>query len=308
MGMVLPLAQASSLVAPYSNDYVLYNLGSLGAPLGGNLGGIDFLNNNTLLVSAYAGTAGGTIYEIGVTRDPVTQQVTGFSGPATVFATAPDIDGGLAFGPGGVLFYTEFPDDKLGEIKPGSTSPDKIIDLNADGVNGSTGSLQFAPNGDLKILSYMSSDFYTGALTPDGSGTYNLTTLTQNTILNGGPEGLFYVPNGSPDFASPSVLVAEQSAGSVVAYTVDGNGNPDPASASDFLTGLNGVEGATIDPVTKDFLFSTAISSGANGASGQIDVVSGFGDPLVPEPNQFLPVMGMLAMAAGVTIRRRLCR
>jgi len=296
---VTPVVHADTVAPAFSADYTLTNIGTpTGVP--GLLGGIVFLNPNELLVGGNANNGSGSIYEIGVTRDGA-GNITGYSGTATLYSTAPFIDGGLVFAPNGDLLYTGYPNNTIGEIKPGSTSPDKIVDLNSNGsgVASSVGSIQFAPNGQFKILSYNGGGFYTAPLTPDGSGTYDIGAATLESTPGGGPEGAFYVPPGSPDFSNPSLLLALYSAGKVEAYSVDANGNPILSTAQDFITGLGGAEGATIDPVTGDFLFSTF------GSGNHIDVVSGFASP-VPEP-AYLPLSGALfgLMAIAAIARRK---
>ena len=83
-----------------------------------------FLDNNTLLIGGAANASTGVIDAVALTRD-VNGNISGF-GAVTQFSTAPYIDGGLAFGPGGDQFYTAYPTNSLGEIKPGSTSPDDV--------------------------------------------------------------------------------------------------------------------------------------------------------------------------------------
>src|SRR5438045_143310 len=94
--------------------------------------------------------------------------------------------------------------------------------------------------------------------------------------LPGGPEGFIYVPLGSPLFPLQSMLVSEYSSGNVVTYTTDANGNPVLASRHVFVSGLTGAEGAAIDPVTGDFLFSTF------GGSNRVIRVQGFVPPTPP--------------------------
>jgi hypothetical protein len=168
------------------------------------------------------------------------------------------------------------------------------------GIASSVGWLQFAPNGQFKILSYNGGGFYTATLMADGMGTYDVTSATLESTPGRGPEGVFYVPTGSPDFPLPSLLLAEYGTGTVGAYQLDANDNPIVATRTDFITGLTGAEGATIDPVTGDFLFSTF------GSGNHIDVVSGFAPPpSVPEPSQFLPLFGALCVLGGYVIRKR---
>src|SRR5689334_4063026 len=120
-------AQAQVVQAPFDADYSFVDLGS--APgVQANAGGLVFLpgDPDTLLIGGAANSALGKVYSIGVTRD-VDGHVNGFDGTAVVYATAPGIgsggiDGGLSFGPSDVLFYTSYPDNSLGQIKPGSTT------------------------------------------------------------------------------------------------------------------------------------------------------------------------------------------
>ena len=70
--------------------------------------------------------------------------------------------------------------------------------------------------------------------------------------------------------------MSEYSAGTVGVYDIDGSGDPILGTRRDFLTGLTGAEGAVIDPITGDFLFSTF------GGGNRIVVVTGF--QVVPEP------------------------
>ena len=297
-------AQAQTIDPFYAGSYTLTDLGTPAGvpPL---LGGLTFLAGdlNTLLIGGEANGAGGAIYRLALTRD-MNGHITGF-GPATLFSTAPFIDGGLSYGPGGVLFYTAYPTNELGQIKPGSTTPDKVIDLTPLGVSSSVGSLAFVPAGfpgagQFKILSYSSNDVYTATLTADGTGTYDVGGVTAGPTLSGGLEGIAYVPLGSALFPVPSALVSEYGAGSVAAYELDANGDPIPGTRKDFITGLGGAEGALIDPITGDFLFSTF------GGGDRIIRVSGFAPQAVPAPAALpLAAAGGLGLLAGRRLRRR---
>jgi hypothetical protein len=138
----------------------------------------------------------------------------------------------------------------------------------------------FAGAGKFKIASFSASTWFTGTLTPDGSGTYDL-SVAKNTTITGGPEGIIYVQGiTNPGFLADSVLVSEWQASKVGAYTIDGNGDPVLASRIDFIaSGIVGAEGAVIDPLTGDFLFSTF------GGGNRVLDISGFAVPTtVPEP------------------------
>jgi len=272
--------RAQTIVSPFDTTYSFIDLGSV-PELPTNYGGLTFSlsNSNTILIGGAANGAAGQLFSIQVVRGS-DQHITGFSGTATVFADGAYNDGGLAFGPGNVLFYTRYPVNQLGQIKPGSTSVDKVIDLTAAGFTSSVGALNFVPfgfpgAGQLKIVIYNNGDWYTVALIPDGSGTFDVGTPTLNTTITGAPEGFIYVPLGSPQFAGPSLLVAEYGTGRISAYQVDSNGNP-TGTPTPFITGLSGAEGAVIDPLSGDFLFSTF------GGGSHVIAVRGFVAPTTP--------------------------
>ncbi len=294
-------AYSQTLAPPYDTNYSLSSVGSIpGVPT--PYGGITFLagSPNTLLVGGSANNPGGGIYQIDVTRDS-NNHITVFSGTASLYATAPNIDGGLAYGPGGVLFATTYSDNNVLQYLPGSSAPDKTIDLTPLGVGSSTGTLQFVPAGfpgagGLRIVSYSTGGYYTADLSPDGSGTFDILNVVQQTTTSGGPEGLIFVPQGSALFPTPSVLISEWAAGFVAAYELDANGHPDPSTRQDFITGLSGAEGAVIDPVSGDFLFSTF------GGGDQLIVVTGFA--AVPEPQTIIFACTAGIIGAGIYSRK----
>lgn len=303
-GTALPARGAITFDPLYASDYSGFSLGSApGVPA--NYGGLVFKagDPNTILLGGAANGASGAIYAVQVVRDPTTHHVTGFTGTATLVSAATGasfggIDGGLTYAPNGTLMYTSYSDNSIGQIKPGSTAPDKKVALSPLGFASSVGSLLFTPAGfganagHLKVLSYNASIWSDATVSDDGSGTYNITPGSTSVTLGGGLEGAIYVAAGNKLFNANSVLVSQYGAGKIVAYTVDANGDPVFASAHDFITGLSGAEGAAIDPVTGDFFFSTF------GGSNQIVEVNGF---LAPEPAGALAAVG----AAACAMRRR---
>jgi len=229
-------------------------------------------------------------------------------GAATLYSTAPNIDGGLTFGPGGVLFFTGYSNNTIGQIKPGSTVPDRITTVTGNGINSSVGSLVFVPPGyngagQLKVLSYNANTWETLPYSPagDGSGTYDFGASFGEVQLSGGLEGAVYVPMGSPLFANQSVLVSEYGAGRVVAYETDAQGDPVVSTLRVLVGGLSGAEGAAIDPVTGDFMFSTF------GGGNKVVRVSGFAapPPPIPEPGSYAMLGVGLAFLSLVMSRRR---
>jgi len=274
---------AQTLQAPFDAEYSVVDLGSVvGLPT--NYGGltIKFDDPSTLLIGGSANNAAGKLYAITVVRDG-SGHIAGFSGTASLYADAANNDGGVAYGPGNVLFLTRYPLNQMGETKPGSSATDKIVNLTALGVAGSVGGLGFVPPGfpgagKLKVVSYNAGSWYTLPLTADGSGTFDAGTAAMAVTLVGRPEGIAYVPLGSAQFANPGVLVSEYGAGKIATYEIDANGDPIVATRREFITGLIGAEGAAIDPGTGDFLFSTF------GGSNRVLVVRGFQPAVTPTP------------------------
>ncbi len=295
-------ACSAAFGAGFAASYACNSLGTPGGA-GSPLGGITFLDPNTLLVGGTANQPGGDIRQVSVTRD-AGGHIVGFGGSSTTYATAPHIDAGLTFGPGGVLFYTAWPVNQLGQIKPGSVVADRVIDLSllSPSVSVSVGALTFVPAGfagagTAKMLTYDTSEWYSVAVTPDGTGTYDV-SVTPGPTLSGGLEGAVYISGANPGFGGINrILVSEFDTGIVSAYEMDANGDPIVATRQEFLTGLIGAEGAVIDPLTGDFLFSTY------GGGDQVVVVSVFvtTEP-VPEP---LTLAMLLSGLVGLGVARR---
>ncbi len=307
-----PQAHAQVVAPQYAGTYTLVNLGQA-ADVPANYGGLTFKagDPNTLLIGGGANNSTAAIYEVTATRGPG-GHITGFTGPATLVSTAAGtsfggIDGGLTYGPGGTLFYTSYSSNEIGQILPGSSTPDYLFPLN--GLTASSvGSIVFVPPGfpgagQAKILSYTANRWYTLDLAPHTEipGTFNFSNPTNEIDIGsaGGPEGAVYISSANALFPNPSVLIAGYGANKVVAYDVDLNGDPIPETVRDFITGLSGAEGATIDPVTGDFLFSTF------GSGSQVIAIRGFVPPPAPTDPIFteLHTKGGAVPGAGVDTR-----
>jgi hypothetical protein len=275
-------AAAQVVAPPFDQAYSVHNLGAPpGVPT--QFGGLTLKAGTTdrLLIGGAANAAAGALYEIGVVRDGA-GHITGFDGTATRYADAAYNDGGITYGPNGVLFLARWPSNQLGQTKPGSTTTDRVIEMSAFNVASSLAALQFVPAGQpgagsLKLSSYGGGQWYDAAVVPDGNGTFDITGVTPiaASTLPGGPEGFVYVAPGSPQFSGPSLLVSEYGADFVAAYDVDLNGDPIVSSRRVFLSQIVNPEGAFLDPVTGDYLFSTF------GGSNQVVVVRGFAQPPV---------------------------
>jgi hypothetical protein len=297
-------ASAQQLIAPFDGSYTVHDIGTPpGVP--NQLCGLTLKAGTTdrLLIGGAANDAAGALYEIGLVRDGA-GHIVGFSGPATRYADAAYNDGGVTYGPGGVLFLARWPQNELGQIGPSGAT--KVIPLTPFGVASSLASLMFVPPGQpgagsLKMASYRGGEWYDADVVPDGSGTYDLTNVTNviDSTLDGGPEGFVYVPNGSPQFSGPSLLVSEYGVDQIAAYQVNANGDPIVASRRQFITGLDGAEGALLDPVTGDFLFSTF------GGGSRVIVVRGF---RAPPPQLPPPEAGKTVNAFTVSGKVRIKR
>jgi hypothetical protein len=280
------------LVDPfYAEAYTATSIGQVpGLP--NNYGGLAFLDNDTVVIGGAANTAAGRIYQIDVVRG-ADNHITGFTGTVAPFrgGTIGEYnDGGITFGPGGVLFTSRWPVNGLGQTLPGSTDEDSIIELAPLGIASSHSAIGFVPEGfdgegRTKLVSWSGGQWYDAALVAQADGTFGLADVSQVDVdptaagiqnVPGGPEGFVYIAAGNPLFTSNSLLIAEYSAGRIGAYELDGSGNPLVNTRRDFITQLTGAEGAAIDPLTGDFLFSTF------GGGSQIVVVSGFLAPVEP--------------------------
>jgi len=270
-----PLAAAQTVQPPFDSIYTLVDLGAPAA-VPAAFGGLTLKagDNDTLLLGGAANSANAAIYAVPLQR--TCGRVTGFAGAGEFFASAPNIDGGLAYGPDGVLFFTRYSMHQLGQILPGQTTMHRSDPLGVNNFAGSVGAMQVVPpsyvgtGGALAFASYNSSQWARAALTPAGDGSFNIAVSGPITTITGGPEGIIYIPAGSPHFPNPSILVTEYATGSVAAYEVDANGDPIGATRRVFLSGLSGAEGAYIEPATGDFFFSTF------GGVSNVIVVRGF--------------------------------
>jgi hypothetical protein len=274
-------AAGQTVAAPFDQRYSVHNLGAPpGVPT--SFGGLTLKAGTTdrLLIGGAANQPTGALYEIGLVRD-ARGHITGFSGTATRYADAANNDGGVAYGPGDVLFVARYPMNEIGQTKQGSTTTDRVIAMSPLGVATSLGALQFVPAGlpgagSLKLATYPSGQWYDASIVPDGNGTFDVTAVTHlpNSTLSGGPEGVVYVAPGSPLLTAPSLLVSEYGADNVAVYDVDASGDPIMASRRVFVSGLVNPEGAFLDPLSGDYLFSTY------GGFNQVVVVRGFAPPI----------------------------
>lgn len=260
-------AASADLIAPeFASDYVLVDLGTV-STVPTNYGGVMFdpADPNTLWIGGNANHVTSALYAVPLVRDGE-GHIVGFGpdAPRQICTTPGDfggIDGGVDVH-NGVILYVTYSDNRLGQVKPGSDSPDRLIDLATLGIASSTGTLRIVPPGfpgagRLKIVSYTASWWYDATMSMALDGTVDVAVNPTPIDIGGGPEGIIYVAAGNPGFTAPSILVSRYVAGQVVAYEVDSNGDPIVGTMRLVIEQLSGAEGAVVDPLTGDFLFST---------------------------------------------------
>lgn len=274
-----------TLAPSFSSHYSLVDLGSV-PQVPPAYGGLTFMpeDPNTLLIGASAATPDAGIYSVKVLRDS-DNTITSF-GEVSFLAKAPGklgsggLDAGLTFSPqGDVLFYTAYDDNSIGQIKSGSSEPDKQIDLTAIGILPSTGSLAFVPEGfagagRLKFTSYTANLFYDTTIIPDGSGIYDIAKPSKSVQLEGGLDGFVYVKGGNPGFSTDSILIQEYDTNKVAAYAIDDNGDAIASTRQEFIAGFGyqsptaaASMGATKDPMTGNVLFAAFFENISSGLS-----------------------------------------
>ena len=260
--------------------YVLTDLGSI-EQLPAQYGGLTIRPEqpNTLYIGGHANTSSGALYSVALVRDPATNHITGFGGAAVMYVAAPNNDGGIIFAQNGTLLFTRYSMNELGQVLPDNTYVS--TPLTNYGISSSVGALAFVPAGypgagSLVFSSYSASIMYKVPFSIDVNGQYLFSNQIAEVSVFGiasGPEGIAYIPEGSAAFSNPSMVISSYANGTVVAFEVGDHGLPVPATAREMVTGLTGAEGALIDPLTGDFLFSTF------GGNNKVIRITGFEIP-----------------------------
>jgi hypothetical protein len=253
-----------TMTPPFDDDYTCWNLGPVpDVPL--NWGGIQVHpeDADVLLVGGDSNEANGRFYGVRLARDAQCHVIGFRDEPPIDFSAGEYNDGNIEYHPSSdVLFYTRWPVNELGQILPGSAVTDRVIDLYGVGVAYSLAGLSFVPAGfpgagRFKMVSWPDGQWYDAPLAPDGNGTHDVVSAKHVLTLPGGPEGVAYIHPGNAEFPTHSMLVADWSVGTISAYESDGQGDPILASRRQFVGGLDGAEGALVDPSSGDFLFGT---------------------------------------------------
>ena len=260
--------------------YTLTDLGSI-EQLPSQYGGLTIRPEqpNTLYIGGNANNSSGALYSVALIRNPDTKQITGFGGAAVLYREAPNNDGGIIFDQYGTLLFTRYSMNELGQILPDNSYIS--IPLTGYGIASSVGALAFIPEGypgagGLVFSSYNAAIMYNVPFTKDANGQYILSNQIAEVTIHSvapGPEGIAYIPAGSAAFPNLSMAISSYANGTVVVFDVGDYGLPVPSTAREMVSGLTGAEGALIDPLTGDFLFSTF------GGGNKVIRISGFEKP-----------------------------
>lgn len=281
----LPKADPARVaIAPaFAGTYKAYVLGALpGLPpsrLGGTM--LSPSDPNLLLVAINSDSAEGAIAQVKVKRDAC-GHITGFDGDATVFTQTPFVDANLLLGPNKVLFYSQWPENKLSQIPLSSgTATTYTVNLATVGVDPGPGGIGFVPPslkdpGGLRAVTWPGGSWYHLKYEPSGA-TFKITESEQITTLANGPGGFAYVPQGSPGFAKQSIITCEWDVDKVVVYDASEQGDPVVSSRAAFFTAFPKPWGAYFEPKTGDFIFLTW-----GGVLDEIYIVQGFTAPPPP--------------------------
>jgi len=266
------LADPAAIVAPgYADHYKVYDLGPVPGvldPLGGTV--IKHDDTDVLLIAGESERPQAKLYTIGLNRGPC-GHILSFEGEAQEVAQTPYVDANLVYTDANLLFYSQWPQFKLNQLLPGSTTPDHETDLRDFGMivendqgPGGMGFVPFGPAaGTLRMVSWPAGHWYQVSLEANGA-LFDVTGLVQKTQLSNNPGGFAYVPAGSPGFPESRIIVTEWIDGldaedgaqdRVATYAIDDEGDPLPDTREEFLVAIHRPWGSYFEPVTGDFLF-----------------------------------------------------
>ena len=284
MNNVIPPAPVAGIDPFYSGTYSIANLGTIaGVPF--DYGGLVFKagDPSTILIGGRASSPAGRFYEVPVIRGDG-NHIASFGTPVERGFGANN-DAGIAYGPGGVLFYSKFGENAVGQLEArvehrrqdGCTRPaqDRRVDGWAELRSALLQRCRPVQGVELARRMALYGDACRGRqrhLQPDRCEKRNLQPPRRTRGLRLRPARLAAVRQ--PEHARLGVFDRERSC-----YEINANGNPIPRSRRTFVAGVPGALGATIDPLTGDFLFSTFGDAANVGGANQVIAVRGFKAP-----------------------------
>ncbi|WAS95615.1 hypothetical protein [Nannocystis punicea] len=276
----IPAGPDVVLAPEFAEFYKTYELGQVpGIPTDSRLGGCAISNENPdiLLIAGDSEASTGKVWAIEVVRGNC-DHIVNFKGIAQVVAEAPYVDANLALVESGLMFYTAWPINQIGQLLPGQMMPAVTTDMTALGVESSVSGLGFVPpgfvdEGGMRTITWSGGKWYHLDRAANGN-TFTLAGAQHVATLPFGPGGFAYVPDGSPGFEVDHLIVSEWSAGTVGVYQVDDQGDPLPESRKDFYLDFPNPWGAYFEPLTGDFMFLTW-----GAGQDRVYIVQGFEPP-----------------------------
>ncbi len=238
-----------------ANQFHLWNLGIVPAP-----SAMQFSpDGSTLYISGAGNQPGSLLYSAPVIRD-VTGRIVGFQA-ATLVAVVSYIDAGLEVGPNGVIFFTTYPTNQLGEIVNGV-----VYEFPLPAAVGTSGGMTFVPSsqpnaGTMLVSSFSNGGIYAVTLTANPNGTFTPSSASLFAQMpSSAIEALQYVPSGPFE---GDLLVADFTWPGAVLRRIDidpSSGQPFGGASTpqlhDLITNFPMQVGMAFDPITRD-LFIT---------------------------------------------------
>ena len=311
-----PAARAQAAIAPAFSS--AYTLTTFAGPTGlVHYAGMTFLagSPNTIIIGGNDDSATAPLYAVNVTRD-TNNHITGFGTPQSI-GTAPNIDNGLVYGPGGNLYYTSSQAGKIGVLTltgSGATLAATAVGFLTVASGGTTltnyeGGLSYLPNyggtnGGLAWDSYHGGGSSTyqylipftastgtgsiGGYTLGNATAYdNTAVLTATAVSN----------EGWTDLGGYAVISSYPNT-TMQAWTAEQYGLASGTTETDFATGVGTTVDGSIDPVTGDALYATY---SATASANFIEIRAN----AAPEPTAvLLGAFGVLPLL-GIVVRRR---
>jgi hypothetical protein len=251
----------------------------------GPLGGLLFDAVGTKLYVVGASESGSSaVYEVPVTRDPESKEVTDLGPPAAVSlvfgGTLSGLDAGLEYGPNGTLFYTYWPAHYLGLRPGGMAGAETLYSMSTVGAPVSIAGLTFSPHfGDPNTaFGMMQASVWSAAgerrlfdipLIPKGDGIFEPQQPVEfATLPRQGTGAIQYIPTGP---LAGNMMYVNWNYGEIMILSIDSKtglpiddatgeplrGTQDPR-ARRFAYNLGvGPWGLEFDPLTNDFFVST---------------------------------------------------
>jgi len=274
--------RANMLLNPAFNVN-LVNLGSVSLPVTDTTGytyqGLAFAGQNLLLADwnpaqiSYPGTSGPfseVLWQVAGNANSLTGSAFATVPTSTNFPYSIDVGGGLASGPGGVLFYSTT-QGNLGEYFNGTSMLVSLTDpLNSAAGVSALGFLPIGTSSQLVVAFAGTNNWYLVSLAPNANGLYNASV---GSLLFSGIEAtsFVYTPAApSSGFATAGILVGDSATQMLSFYGLNAQGNVTGPGTYVIDTSGNGSipgYGLARDPNTGDFLFTT---NDNNTQTGQI--------------------------------------